>query len=164
MCDSHTRARWRQRCAPLEVFGLPRRDERRVVGKTMSGSRTFSRASKSPRRDAARKASTMTRCPANSTLDFIDCPCTRRRARLAICRVALGERSNMAARSSNGTANMSCSTKASRSTGVSVSSTTNIARPTESASSASPSGPGVKSRCVSDTSSSRTSSRLRARR
>ena len=38
--------------------------------------------------------------------------------------------------SSNGTANMSCSTNASRSTGVSVSSTTSNAGPTESASTA----------------------------
>ena len=51
---------------------------------------------------------------------------------------ASGRRS--AAMSSKGTANMSCSTKASRSAGASVSSTTSSASPTESASSASCSG------------------------
>ena len=45
-----------------------------------------------------------------------------------------------AATSVNGMANMSCSTNASRSAGVSVSSTTSRARPTESASTASSSG------------------------
>ena len=48
--------------------------------------------------------------------------------------------------SSNGTANMSCSTNASRSAGCSVSSTTSSARPTESASSASCSGSTPSSR------------------
>ena len=67
-------------------------------------------------------------------------PCTRRRARLASCRAAVGERPTIGAISSKGTANMSCSTKASRSAGASVSSTTSSARPTESASSASCSG------------------------
>ena len=67
-------------------------------------------------------------------------PCTRRRARLASCRAAVGERPTIGAISSNGTANMSCSTNASRSAGASVSSTTSSARPTESASSASCSG------------------------
>ena len=46
----------------------------------------------------------------------------------------------MAAISPNGTANMSCSTKASRSAGASVSSTTSMACPTESASIVSCSG------------------------
>jgi hypothetical protein len=46
----------------------------------------------------------------------------------------------MGAISSKGRANMSCSTKARRSAGASVSSTTRSARPTESASSASCSG------------------------
>ena len=65
---------------------------------------------------------------------------TRRRARLASWRVAAGERSTIGAMSSKGTANMSCSTYASRSAGFSVSSTTSSASPTESASSASCSG------------------------
>ncbi len=65
---------------------------------------------------------------------------TWRRARLASWRVASGERSTIAAISSNGTANMSCSTNASRSAGLSVSSTTCSAIPTESASNASCSG------------------------
>ena len=43
---------------------------------------------------------------------------TRRRARLASWRVASGERSTIGAISSNGTANMSCSTNASRSAGA----------------------------------------------
>ena len=54
-------------------------------------------------------------------------PCTRRRARLASWRAASGERPTIGAISSNGTANMSCSTKASRSAGASVSSTTSSA-------------------------------------
>ena len=45
-------------------------------------------------------------------------PWTRRRARLASCRAASGERSTIGAISSKGTANMSCSTNASRSAGV----------------------------------------------
>ena len=57
-------------------------------------------------------------------------PRTRRRARLASCRVAAGERSTIGAISSNGTANMSCRTNASRSAGASVSSTTSSASPT----------------------------------
>ena len=51
-----------------------------------------------------------------------------------------GERSTIGAISSNGTANMSCRTNASRSAGFSVSSTTSSARPTASARSASCSG------------------------
>ena len=68
-------------------------------------------------------------------------------ARLASCRVAVGERPRMLAISSKGTANMSCSTKASRSAGVSLSSITSSARPTESANSASCSG-SVPLRCL----------------
>ena len=49
-------------------------------------------------------------------------PCTRRRARLASCRVASGERSIIVAIWSNGTSNMSWSTNANRSGGESVSS------------------------------------------
>ncbi len=61
-------------------------------------------------------------------------PWTRLRARLASWRAAAGERSRMAAISSNGTAKMSCRTKASRSAGARMSSTTISAGPTESAS------------------------------
>jgi len=59
---------------------------------------------------------------------------TVRRARPS-CRVAAGVRSSIGAISSNGAPNMSCRTNASRSGGVRVSSTTSIARPTESVSS-----------------------------
>jgi hypothetical protein len=55
-------------------------------------------------------------------------------------RAATGERSTIGTISPKGMANMSCSTKASRSAGVSVSSTTSRARPIESASTASCSG------------------------
>jgi hypothetical protein len=55
-------------------------------------------------------------------------------------RAASGVRSMIGAISSKGTANMSCSTNASRSAGDSVSSTTSRASPTESARSASFSG------------------------
>ena len=68
---------------------------------------------------------------------------------LASCLAADGERPTMGAISSKGTANMSCSTNASRSEGPSVSSTTSSARPTESASRASCAGsirpPGSRS-------------------
>jgi AhpD family alkylhydroperoxidase len=60
-------------------------------------------------------------------------------APLACRRAASGERSVIAAISSKGTANMSCRTKATRSAGASVSSTSS-ASPTESAISASYSG------------------------
>jgi hypothetical protein len=63
-----------------------------------------------------------------------------RRARLASWRAAAGLRPTIGAISSNGTANMSCNTNASRSAGASVSRTTSKARPTESASTASRSG------------------------
>jgi predicted enzyme related to lactoylglutathione lyase len=109
---------------------------------TMSGSSIASRASKSPSREAARKAATTSRCRETSGRIGSPGPACwiRRRARLASCRVAVGESSTIGAISSNGTANMSCSTNASRSAGVSVSSTTSKARPTESASTASCSG------------------------
>ena len=74
------------------------------------------------------------------TRSGLGAPRTRRRARLASCRAASGERPSTAATSVNGMANVSCSTNASRSAGVSVSSTTRRARPTESASTASSSG------------------------
>ncbi len=96
-------------------------------------------------------------------------PFTRRRARLASCLVAAGDFSIIGAISSKGTANMSCSTKASRSAGASVSSTTSRASPTESASRASCSGSTTDSgpaprpaSCVSNA-SSRRFSRARSR-
>ena len=58
----------------------------------------------------------------------------------------LGERSTIGAISSKGTAKMSCRTKASRSAGVNVSSTTSRATPTESARSASCSGSAAPGR------------------
>ena len=93
-------------------------------------------------RAAARNASTTARCPASRRPASTGAPCTRRRARLASCRAAVGVASTIGAISSNGTANTSCSTKARRSAGVSVSRTTSSASPTESASSASCSGSG----------------------
>ncbi len=62
---------------------------------------------------------------------------TRERARLASWRVAAGLRSTIGAISSNGIPNTSCSTKATRSAGGSVSSTTSSASPTASLTSAS---------------------------
>ena len=62
--------------------------------------------------------------------------CTRRRARLASWRVASTLRSTIGAISSNGRPKLSWSTKASRSSGGSVSSTTSRASPTLSASTA----------------------------
>lgn len=85
-------------------------------------------------------------------------PCTRRRARLASCRVAVGVRPTIGAMSSKGTANMSCSTKARRSAGDSVSSTTSSASPTDSASSAACSGSPTASGGLTTGSGTRTSS------
>ena len=138
---------------------------------TTSGSSRARRASKSPLREAARKASTTARWRARSAgASATSVPCTRRRARLASCRAAAGERPTMVAISSKGTANMSCSTKASRSAGASVSSTTSRAGPTESASSASCSGsmpsgrpgPGVASWTGGSSGSSRRAVRERS--
>ena len=67
-------------------------------------------------------------------------PLTLLRARLASCLAAVGVRPTIGAISSKGTPNMSCRTNASRSSGSSVPSTTNSARPTESARSAACSG------------------------
>ena len=111
----------------------------RSIRSTTSGSRTCSRASKSPPRAAARNASTTRRCRATSR-SGCGAACTRRRARLASCRAESGVRSMIWATSSKGTANTSCSTKQSRSAGERVSSTTSKAMPTESASTASCSG------------------------
>src|SRR5260221_10117747 len=90
-------------------------------------------------------------------------PRTMRRARLASWRAASGERSRISAISENGTANMSCRTNASRSTGVSVSRTTSSAMPTESASTACSSGPSSTRTIGSGVNSSSACSR-RARR
>ena len=65
---------------------------------------------------------------------------TRWRARLASICAASGVRPTIGPISLNGTPNRSCKTNASRSAGVSVSSTTSSARPTASAVSASRSG------------------------
>jgi len=70
-------------------------------------------------------------------------PRTRRRARLASCRVALSVRPMIWPTSSNRMSNTSCSTKARRSAGLRLSSTTSRARPTESAISACCSGPSA---------------------
>jgi hypothetical protein len=134
------------RAAPASALSMPICAAAASARSTMSGSSIVSSASKSPSREAARKALTTSRrreispgCrSASGSPDLASC--TRRRARLASCRVATGERSTIGAISSNGTANMSCSTNASRSAGVSVSSTTSSASPTESASTASCSG------------------------
>ena len=88
-----------------------------------------------------RKAATISRFRDRAASDAAAAPCTRRRARLASCRAATGERSMIAPTSPNDTSKTSCKTNASRSAGVSVSSTTISAAPTESASSASSSGP-----------------------
>ena len=117
------------------------RSGRRRPGATTSGSSTRSSPSKSPSRAAARNASTARRWTARSASGSGASARTRRRARLASCRAAAGERSTTGAISSNGTPNTSWSTNESRSAGVSDSSTTSSARPTESAITASRSGP-----------------------
>src|SRR5262249_6489372 len=88
------------------------------------GSRTATSAPRSPLREAARKACTTSRRRVRSASGAVSAPWIRRRARLASCRVAAGERSTIGAISSKGMANMSCRTNASRSAGVSVSRTT----------------------------------------
>ena len=125
--------------APRVSLEAPARTAALSARSTASGSSTASSAPKSPPREAARKASTTARSRVTSGLGADD-PRTRRRARLASCRAAVGERSTMGAISSNGRSNMSWSTNATRSAGVSVSSTTRRARPTESAISASSAG------------------------
>ena len=74
-------------------------------------------------REAARNAPTTSRCRARPAAGLVPPPSIRRRARLASCLVAFGVRPRMAPISSKGTANMSCSTNATRSAGASVSST-----------------------------------------
>lgn len=73
---------------------------------TMSGSGSASSAAKSPLREAARNATAISCWRTRSRLGA-DTPWMRRRARLANCRVAAGDRSTMVAISSNGTANRS---------------------------------------------------------
>ena len=108
---------------------------------TMSGSSTATSWSRSPLRDAARKASTTDALtPHVGAAAPASVPWTRRRARLASCFAALGERPRMVPISSNGTAKTSWSTNASRSAGARVSSTTCSAGPSASARSASYSG------------------------
>ena len=126
---------------------------------TTSGSSTATSASKSPCRSAARNASTTRRWRTGSTCRGGVAPWTRRRARLASWRVATGERSRMGAMSSKGTAKMSCRTKARRSAGARVSSTTISAGPIESASRTAPSGPSVSRSAASGSSSASDSSR-----
>ncbi len=136
-----------RRCAPRgsrwvrPTAGAPDGNRERSTRNVMSGSKTKRRASKSRLRESARTASTTPRWRAKSGGDFVGVPCTQRRARLASCRVASGERSTMGASSSKGTVNTSCITKARRSAGLKVSRTTSRARPTESAKIASSSGP-----------------------
>ena len=108
--------------------------------KVTSGSSISTRRSNCPLRAASRNASTRSFCRARSAGGALGSACTRRRARLASCRVAAALRPTIGAISSNGTANMSCSTNASRSAGARVSSTTSNASPTESASTASCAG------------------------
>ncbi len=100
---------------------------------TTPGSSTAMSAEKSPSRDAARKASTTSRCLARSASGDAGAPRTRRRPRLASCRAAAGDRPTTGAMASKERSNMSCSTKATRSAGGSVSSTMSMATPTESA-------------------------------
>src|SRR5919204_5639241 len=123
--------------APRTTRDIPAGGAPASARTTTSGSSTRRSASKSPARAAATKPSTRARWLARSASGGGAAPRTRRRARLASCLVAADERPTIGAISSKGTANMSCRTKASRSAGVSVSSTTSSARPTESASNAS---------------------------
>ena len=78
------------------------------------------------------KASTISRWRASGTSEDVGpAPRTRRRARLASWRVAVGVRSTIGAISSNGRPNVSWRTNASRSAGGSRSRTMSIARPIE---------------------------------
>ena len=106
---------------------------------TTSGSSTANSRSKSPSRAAARNASTTAHWPSRS-VSGTGAPRTRRRARLASCRAAAVDRPTIGAISSNGNANTSCRTNATRSAGVRASRTARSARPSESPRSASCSG------------------------
>ena len=114
---------------------------------TASGSRSSNSPCRSPLRLAVRNASTTSRWACRSA-GVVACSslsdCTRRRPRLASWRTAADERPITEPTSSNGTANRSCSTKARRSAGESVSRTTCSALPTRSARTASCSGVGVR--------------------
>ncbi len=88
---------------PLACCGAPMANADLSALSTHSGSSKDSRASRSPSRAAARNASTIlrsvrllpllasTRSPALAVSAFPAEPCTRRRARLASCREAVGE-------------------------------------------------------------------------
>src|SRR5262249_18872792 len=114
--------------APRTTAGMPTGTMPMSAWSTTSGSSTATSAAKWPSRAAAKNASTTARWRDRSASGTF-APCTRRRARLATCRAVVGERPTMAAISSKGTANMSCSTNASRSAGASVSKTTSSAHP-----------------------------------
>ena len=79
-----------------------------------AGSSTSSSFVASPKRSAARNFSTRECCWASSSSGRVETPRTRRRARLASCRAASGERPVIRAISSNGKSKRSCSTKAIR--------------------------------------------------
>jgi hypothetical protein len=100
--------------APLTSFDAPARTAEGSAYSTTSGSSNSRSASKSPPRDAARNASMTCRWRVTSESGAA-APCTRRRARLASCHTATGVRPTIGAISSKGTANMSCSTNATRS-------------------------------------------------
>ncbi|ETK34598.1 hypothetical protein MPTA5024_18555 [Microbispora sp. ATCC PTA-5024] len=134
-------------CAPEATSVAPRTTTTPPGVSTVSftsGSRTRSSPSKSPLRAADRKAWTTSRCsrPAAAGRSVV---CTFLRARLASIFVASVDLPRILPISSNGTANRSCSTNASRSLGLSDSRTTRSASPTESASATSSSGTGPSS-------------------
>jgi hypothetical protein len=129
--------------APLSTTGRRFGDAAASARTTALGSRTPSRASKSPARAAARKAAARRRCRSRSASGSFTPAWIRRRARLASCRVASGERPTTSATCSNGTWNVSCSTKAIRSAGASLVEKHEHGRTTESASRASCSGSGA---------------------
>src|SRR5262249_14425840 len=87
--------------APRTSLAAPMRTTSASARSTTSGSSSARRASKLPSREAARKASTTSRSRLRSA-SRIGAPCTRRRARLASCLAAVGERPTMGAISSNG--------------------------------------------------------------
>ncbi len=99
-----------------------------------------SSAWKFPDREAWRNARTSSSCRCVTVSRPSDAPRTRRRARLASCRVASAVLPTIAATSSNGTSKRSCSTNATRSAGCSASTRICMATPIESARIASSSG------------------------
>ena len=104
---------WTQRDGP----GRSRPAGRRRGGARRPGRRS-PRRGRPGRRRRPRRVAGRDRGPGSSA------PRTRRRARLASCLAAVGDRSTMGAISSKGRSNMSWRTKARRSAGVSASSTT----------------------------------------